>query len=112
MKIVRQVGKSQRIHVHLAYRFHAPMAIGCALRMTSAASISGTGIAFCSGGKFAAVAFGFVRNGVGMVRFAPQYAHVMRMLPASGSFGAPHAGQGKVCVMISPIGGNYKSKLG
>lgn len=51
----------------------------------------------------AAVGFAFVRSDSGMVRFAPQYEHAMRVSPASGSFGPPQAVQGKVCVMAAII---------
>lgn len=50
-----------------------------------------------------AVGIAFILNDVGMVRFAPQYEHAMRVSPATGSFGPPQAVQGKVCVMAAII---------
>ena len=91
--IIKQVGKAQRIQVHAAYIFHALMAIGSALRSKSGASISAliTGLAF--GGIFSTFGIAFVRKPSGMVKFAPQYVHVMRVIPAAGSLGPPQAEQ-------------------
>ena len=69
----------------------------------SAASSSKLGLGSTFNGLTAAVGFAFTRSDSGMVKFAPQYAHAIRDRPAAGSFGAPHAMHGNVCVMAAII---------
>ena len=94
------MGRSQRSHVHPAYKFHALLAIGSALRSRSGASFSRriTGLAFDE--IFSTLGLAAVCRFSGMVKLVPQYVQAMRLVPASGLLGAPQAEHEKVGLLV------------
>ncbi len=95
----RQAGSSQRIHVHAAYVFQALMAKGWTLFKRSGASFIKLEVEPVALGLTCAAGCCFLRKFSGMVRFAPQYVHAIRITPAAGSLGPPQVLQGKVSDM-------------
>ena len=95
----RQAGRSHRIHVHAAYAFQALMAKGWTFLKSSGASFSTLEVELVALDLTSAAGFCFLRKFSGMVRFAPQYVHAIRLAPAAGSLGPPQALQGKVSDM-------------
>jgi hypothetical protein len=59
-------------------------------------------------GVFSTFGTAFVRKFSGMVKFTPQYTQAMRMAPASGSLGAPHAEQLNCVIEFVLQCGDYK----
>jgi hypothetical protein len=76
--MTRQAGSARRSHVQYANAFHAWTAMGWALRNKSGASLSRLGAGAALTDVFSTLGVATVRNDAGMVRFAPQYVHVMR----------------------------------